>query len=353
MPKVKSFLAVILAAAVFFESPMFAAKKDKKAAEKAATRVFADEPDWLYAKPSAYPDSRYMTASGSAHSQDSADNDAFINFAAIFSQIISSNENANRKMAQGKEGQVSKEASWEQNANFRVDSSELIGVEIKARFFDGVKWHSLAVMDKEEASKLYKAAFDANNKEIERLESYTKNNTIDRFANLFIAQDKAVQNKKLLDRLFVINSGLAKSLSSKSPQEIRAQRIEVAKKIPVCLSVKGDKDSMAYSALCQLLNDFGFRLSKSSGERYSLAADFSFEQKLSKDKESWQTFFAVTCSLNDSSTSGSLWSESIKGRAASFSPDDSLDRAKRALEKKVDSDLALSFANFLRGGVKE
>ena len=353
MPKIAfKICAAAFAALLINSSLVFAAKKAKKGQAQSAQIASGAEPDWLYAKPAAYPDSRYMTASGSAQFKDSSDNDALLNFAAIFSQHVSSNENANRKMEQGKEGSVSKESSWEQSVNLRVDSSELIGVEIRERYFDGKKWHSLAVMDKEEATKLYMAAFDANNKEIERLESYSKSDSLERFCNLFIAQDLAAQNKKHLDRMFVINASLAKTLSPKSPQEIRAKRVEVAKKIPVYAAVTGDKDSMAYAAICELLNDFGFRISKSPAERYSLLATFSFEQKLSKDQTSWQSFFSLSCALNDSATSGALWSESLKGRAASFNEEDSLDRAKMALGKKVDEDLAASFANFLRGSIK-
>ena len=353
MPKVgHKVFAAALAALLINSSIAFAAKKSKKAEGQSVQVASGKEPDWLYAKPAAYPESRYMTASGSAQFQNSADNDALLNFASVFSQYVSSNQNANRKMEQDREGSVSKESSWEQNLNLRVDSSELIGVEIRERYFDGKKYHSLAVMDKEEAIKLYKSAIEANNKDIERLEAYTKGNSIDRFSNLFIAQSKAAQNKNYLDRMFVINADQAKAIVLKSPDEIRALRVEVAKKIPVYVRVNGDKDSMAYAALCELLNDYGFRVSKSQTERYSLLADFSLEQKLSKDKTSWQSFFSLSCALNDSATSGALWTDSIKGRAASFNEEDSLDRAKMALEKKVEGDLNDSFVNFLLGSVK-
>lgn len=347
----KVSLFVFFAIAIFLAlNPSLAhsAKKDKKGKnEQNSVRP----PDWVFGKSAAYPEGRFMTATGSAQFEKSADSDALTNFASVFGQVVSSTAGANRKMRQDTDDSVSKESEFAQSVQVRVDESELIGVEIKERFFDGKKYYSLAVMDKAEAAKLYKAAVDANNRDIARLEAYSKDDqfSMERCSNLFIAQGKAEQNKRYIDRMFVIDSDEAKAMKTKSPQELRAQRIEVARQIPIYVHVSGDTGSFVEKELSEMLTSFGFRFSKDSAERYRLEAVFSMEQKLSKDKESHQTFFSLSCALRDSALSASLWSDSYKGRSSSFSQDDSLDRAKTAIEKKTQGDLAASFENFLRG----
>ncbi len=348
------FLAFSFLFLALVSSPAFAAKKSKKNKAAESNQASVRPPDWTFAKPADYPESRYMTASGSSQFQKSADSDALSNLAAIFSQKVSSNALAKRNLRQDSEESALKEFAYEQSVGTRVDESELIGVEIKERFFDGKKYYSLAVMDKVEAVKLYKGAIEAGNDEIQRLESFSQDDkiSIDRFANLFLAQKIAEENLRRLDRLFVINADEARSVEAKSPQDLRSKRVSLARQIPIFVQVSGDQDSMAYSSIVEALNSFGFRVSQNSGERYSLFADFSIEQKLSADKESWQTFYSLSCSLDDKKNSAAIWSESVKGRISSFKKEDSLDRAKAAMGTKVKDYICQSFSAFLLGSKK-
>lgn len=352
MRKIKfNLLAIFFMLLAFDASFVYAAKKSKKSKAQKSEQSSVRPPDWVNSKPAAYPESRYLTASGSANFEKAADQDALANLASVFNQIISSNTNASRKMRQDTDESVSKESAYSQDVSVIVDQSELTGVEIKERFFDGKKHYSLAVLDKVEAAKIYVSAIEENNKEIARLESFSQADqfSMERCANLFIAQEKAEQNKGYIDRLFVIDSDQAKRMSTKSPQDFRAQRVEIARQIPIFVKVSGDKDSFVQKKLCDMLTSLGFRFSSDPAERYSLTGDFSLEQKMSTDKESMQTFYSFSCALKDSAMSTALWSDSFKGRASSFNEADSLDRAKNAVGKRIQKNLAESFMNFLRG----
>lgn len=355
MRKVTVAKAALCLAACYFVAlnPAFAAKK-KKAAAPAM-------PEWVNAPAAAYPNDTYITYVGFAPDRDSAEVKSLQGIAAIFEQSIASSSEASERMVRAKaDGKVAtaSENMFSQNIRRTVDVDNLIGVEVKEFWFDGqTSWYAIAVLDKEKAAGIYGDMIRKNAAAISALIANVRKDaaSFDGYAAFDFAEDIAQENENYLKRMAVIKPGAVPSLKSScpSPKEIHAQKIEIAKRIPICVVVENDEGGRLAAAFSEAVSSLGFRGSYDGGVRYVLTSSVKFERSDASDGKTTRCRYNADGYLLDTKAQQQLVPFTLSGREGHVDYPEAKNRAVKSLEAKIKKDFASQFSAYLKNLVVE
>lgn len=341
--------AFCLAACYFVAlNPAFAAKK-KKAAAPAM-------PEWVNVPATVYPNDAYITYVGNAPDRDSAEIKALQGIAAIFEQSITSSSEASERMVQAKAaGKVAtaSENMFSQNIRRTVDVDNLIGVEAREFWFDGqTTWYAIAVLDKEKAAGIYSDMIHKNAAAISVLIANVRKDaaSFDGYAAFDFAEDIAQENERYLKRIAVIKPGAVPSLKSScpSPKEIHAQKIEIAKRIPICVVMANDEGGRLSAAFSEAVSSLGFRGSYDGNVRYILTSSVKFERSDASDGKTTRCRYNVEGYLLDTETQQQLVPFTMSGREGHVDYPEAKNRAVKSLEAKIKKDFAKQFSAYLK-----
>ena len=134
--------------------------------------VSADRPDWLSSEPMAYPNSGYITATGSADSEERAKNRALANLAKVFETRIRENSTALSDVQSHKSAGVETVDSRQRlTRNINVQTDKIIdGSRIAEQWYDSteISHHALAVLDRRQAANNIRSEIDKLDDETRR-----------------------------------------------------------------------------------------------------------------------------------------------------------------------------------------
>lgn len=347
--------AAFCIAACYFVAlnPAFAAKK-KKAAAPAM-------PEWVNAPSAAYPNDAYITYVGFAPDRDSAEIKSLQGIATVFEQSIASSSEASERMVQAKAaGKVAtaSENTFSQNIRRTVDVDNLIGVEVKEFWFDGqTSWYAIAVLDKEKAGGIYSDMIRKNAAAISALVANVRKDaaSFDGYAAFDFAEDIAQENERYLKRMAVIKPGAVSSLKSScpSPKEIHAQKIEIAKRIPICVVVENDEGGRLAAAFSEAVSSLGFRGSYDGDVRYVLTSSVTFERSDASDGKTTRCRYNADGYLLDTKAQQQIVPFTLSGREGHVDYPEAKNRAVKSLEAKIKKDFASQFSAYLKNLVVE
>ena len=339
---------LLISCLVLICGTLFAAKKEKP----------APMPDWVTEPASVYPSSQYFAQVGYDQNRATAEINACSAIASIFSQNIKSKTKASSRMVQAEQnGQVSTVgvSTLSQDVTRAVDAANLIGVEIKGAWFSPKEnvWYCVAVLDKPKTTEIYRQMINQNNEHIATLLDYDTDDeySFETFARVDFAQEIALVNEGHLERLRIINNGVASELkpTCMSSKDLKLRSLEIAKQIPIAVIVSGDIDGRIRAAFSKVFTDAGFRASDNPNERYVFKADCVFTEAATSDGKTARCQYTITGGLNDTGFDEELLPCSISGRKSDLDYPKAQIKALAGIEKSdIGTKYSKKFADYLR-----
>ena len=344
-PFVKSFLCASLF--VMAGGFLFGAKKNSSKEPVV--------PEWVSSPANVYSRDSYLFYVGDGSDRTKAELSAVNGLSAIFGQTVKSDFTSSRKMIQAKEdGKVASTSvtGFSQDVMRSVDSSDLIGVEIKDFYFDGTTWYAIALLDKAKTADIYSGMIVKNAKAIKSLleDATAGKNTLESYSEYDFAADISLENEKHYKKLSVINPDAAVSLKVDVPSvsEINARKIEVAKNIPIAVLVSGDANGRIAAAFTEAIASVGFRTSLKANVRYVLTCTLNFEKSATSDGKTQRCRYSLDSFILDSETDHQLVPFTASGRESQLSYPEAEKRAVKVLENKIKNDFSTAFSDYLK-----
>ena len=247
---------------------------------------------------------------------------------------------------------VAQNRDFNQNIQNKVNVENLVGVEIEGYWLDKENntWYSIAVLDKQKATSIYISMIEKNSNVVNDLVLSTKKDfySMQSLCAYDFAQEIAIENKKNLDKLFVIDNDVAQSMSIDviAPEELAKKKFDIAGRIPININIKGD-DGRYKSAFLDALADFGFRGSVDYDVRYVIEGDVYYNYEVTSDGKTYKCFYDFESSLIDTEKDINIFPINIRGRQAHRSKAEAENRAKLEIVREIKETFSNQFNNYL------
>ena len=332
----------------------FAAKKNDK---PKATKM----PEWVNQASVVYPNASYITYVGSGADRSASEVNALQGLASVFGQSVKSESTASSRMIQAKADGLVANANvqaFSQDVKRNVDVDNLIGVETK-EFWQDVPngtWYAIAVLDKSKAVDIYTTMIKKNASAISTVlkNAAADKASLDGFGSYDFAEDIALENEKHLQKLSVIDPSCVDSLKSYCPssKKIHAEKMEIAKQIPICVQTYNDEHGRYKEAFSQAIAEAGFKGSYDASVRYTLIAKFSFEKADTTDKKTVRCRYNCESYILDTKTSHQIVPFTIKGRESHVDYAEAQHKAEASMIGKIKKDFSKALYDYMRSSAE-
>jgi hypothetical protein len=343
MFEIKRFYRAVVCAVLcpfFFSCATSAPKADK------------NEPKWLTDPYLVYNRAATLAAVGYGPGRDGAEKNALAALAAIFGQSVSSESLSTYSYTQAlqKSGM-----GWSENSDIAhavktsVEMDTVIGAEIKEVWDSGKGTvYAVAAMDKAKTGLIYSEMIFRNEQTIAGLTALSAGDrqSFEAYARYQQAALLADANDVFSNVMNVISSGMAGGVDSLTGRDYRNIAAEIAKSIPITVTVENDRNDRVKNAFSRALASAGFRTG-GSGSRYALRAKFSLEQVDYANNPYRWVRYAVDASLADTTSGTVLFPYSASGREGHASLSEAENRALRVLENSITDSYVKELGDFL------
>ncbi len=134
-----------------------------------------------------------------------------------------------------------------------------------------------------------------------------------------------------------------------SSKEIATRRLEIAKKIPICVLISGDEDGKIASVFSEVISSSGFRGSlDSTTARYVLTGSLTFEESVSSDNKTRKCRYNLETYILDTENDHQVCPFNLSGRDSHVQYSEAKNRAMKSLAKKIKVDFKKTFAEYLK-----
>ena len=330
----------------------FAAKKSKSKNSM---------PEWVNQPSAVYPNSSYIASVGSASDRSASEVNALQSLASVFGQSIKSDSTASSRMIQAKENGLVATANvqtFSQDVKRKVDVDNLIGVETKGFWQDEANgtWYAIAVLDKSKASDIYTEMIKKNALAISTVLKNAEKDKLsfDGFSAYDFAEAIALENEKSLNKMSVIDPSSVEGLKSYCPssKKFHAQKMEIAKNIPVCVQTFNDDHGRYKEAFSQAISEAGFKGTNDDSVRYVLMAKFEFERSDTTDKKTVRCRYNCESYIMDNKANHEIVPFTIKGRESHVDYDEARHKAEVAMADKIKKEFSKAFYDYIRSAVE-
>lgn len=319
-----------------------------------------EPPLWVFSPEKVFPDSKYLKYVGYGADRNSAEVSALNGLSAIFGRNVISDTGLSTRMEEViLEGNSSfiDHSVFDQEIISKVNVNNLIGVKIKGFWTDANgTWYSVAVIDRAEVADLYKILIQKNNDIISKLtESANKDfYSINSMRAYDFAQEIAIENNNNLEKLFVIDYNSAKAIGKDvaAPEVYGEKQYEIAKEIPVYISIKGDVDDVYKSAFLDALSEFGFSGSTDSNVRYVIDGAVSYTMEETSDGKTSKCYYDFDSSFTDTKDGINVFPINIHGRQAHRTASQAKSRAVTDISNKIQSTFNEEFSKYLESDLR-
>jgi len=248
--------------------------------QQTAVNSGRNRPAWVDSVESIYNKAQYVAAVGYASNREMAEKNAFANLAGFFGQSIYADQTITNTYREAVKSGVT--AGWTDNIN--MDNTirttafleNLAAAEIKEVWRDTGSnvFYAAAVMEKSKAAGVYTDMVNANQNMIKNITamSQAEHNSMEGFSRYQFAAVTADINNTYVNVLKLIDAPVPPGL--KKGDEYRLEAQNIAKSIPVGITVKNDKAGRIHGAFAKALSDIGFR-SGGNNSRYILDVNVS------------------------------------------------------------------------------
>ena len=309
-------------------------------------------PDWIRDPYKKFDEKTNVAAVGIGNSRQTAEKDALGKLVAIFGQSIQVDEKISTSYREAVQSGAA--ASWSENT--AVDNSivistgmdSLVGAEIGETWFDGkTNYYAAAVLNKNKALQTYSNLIKVNQAMIDNLVNMpaADRNSLDGFARYQFAAMIADITFTYGNLLSSIGApSFAQGLKKGDDYRLEAQNI--AKTIPVGITVKNDKSGRIQGAFAKAFADLGFR-SGGTNARYVLAVDINTSPVELANQKNKFTRIEVTANLNDTSLNTVLFPFNFNSREGHTTQSEADNRAYAAAERKINEEYTELLSEYL------
>jgi hypothetical protein len=314
-----------------------------------------NKPAWVDSPDSVYPRQRYVAAVGGGSNRQEAERNALANLTGVFGQSIQAElKTASNYSEAVKNGviQVSENSSVQNAITTSAEMDTLVGAEIADVWLDDNKsiYYAAAVMEKQKTAVLYADLIRSNERIIGDLTvmDAARKNTLDGYSRYLLAAAIADANRVYANVLtYVGNTSGIKPAEMKKGDEYRLAAAEIARTIPIGVTVSGDKAGRIGNAFSRALTGLGFR-SGGSNSRYVLTGNYTAENADLPNQRNIFVRYNIEARLTDTAEGGAiLLPYNANGREGHLTQSEAEERAMGAAEKKIANEFALSMQEYL------
>jgi len=335
---------------------VFSACVTANAQSKGGSNTGKGAPDWIRDPYKKFNQQTDVAAVGMGSSRQEAEKDALGKLVAIFGQSIQVDEKISTSYREAVQSGAA--ASWSENTaiNNSIQTSasmdSLIGAEIGDTWFDGkTNYYAAAVLNKTKALQVYSNLIRVNQAMIDNLVNMpaADKNSLDGFARYQLAAtvaDITVSYGNLLSHIGA--PSFAQGLKKGGDYRLEAQNI--AKTIPVGITVKNDKSGRIQGAFAKVFADFGFR-SGGTNARYVLTVDITTSPVELANQVNKFTRIELTANLTDTSVNAVLLPFNFASREGHATQSEADNRAYVAAERKINEEYRNVLSDYLSQSV--
>jgi hypothetical protein len=243
---------------------------------------------------------------------------------------------------------------WSENSDVAqavktsVEMESVIGAEIKDVWDDGKGTvYAVAAMDKAKTSLIYSEMIFRNEQTIDKLMASSKDKlSFEAYTRYQQAAQLADANNVFYNVMKVIRPGSAGGMGSLSGRDYRNEAAEIAKNIPITVTVENDRQDRVKNAFSKALSSAGFRTG-GNASRYALKAKLVLEEiEYINNPYRWIRY-TVEGNLADTAEETVLFPYSVTGREGHASQSEAEYRALRALESAITDSYVKELGDFL------
>jgi hypothetical protein len=297
------------------------------------------EPGWLNDPYRVYNRATTIAAVGYGSSRDAAEKAAFTALTAIFGQSIQSESTTSYSYTQALEASG---AAWSENSDVSqavktsVNMDTLIGAEIKDVYQGSGTWYAAAALDKAKASMIYSDLINQNLASIANLTnlSAAEKQSFEGILKYHAAAALADANRIFANVKNVISPGSMMGENLKSGADFRLAAAEIAKVVPIAVTVENDRNNRVKGAFSLALASAGFRTG-GTNSRYVLTASVALEEASFAGNPYRWIRYVMNSSLTDTASGAVLFPYSISGREGHNSISEAQNRSIQAIEKDI------------------
>ncbi|MDR1389889.1 MAG: LPP20 family lipoprotein [Treponema sp.] len=314
-------------------------------------------PQWINDPYRVYDRATTIAAVGQGRSRDEAEKSALSMLSSIFGQSVGSESVTSYSYSQAV---AASESVWSENSDIAqvvktsVTMDTLVGAEIRDAYRGEDYWYAVAALDKAKTGMIYGGMIDQNLATIAALTnlSAAEKQNFEGIIKYYTAAVLADANQVFANVRNVISPGSMAGENLKPGADYRLAAGEIAKIIPVAVTVEGDKNNRIKGAFSGALAAAGFRTG-GNGSRYALAAALNLEEIEYADNPYKWIRYVIDASLVDTSSGAVLFPWNINGREGHVSAAEAQNRAIQAAEKDIASKYAAGLSAYLSQGVKK
>jgi hypothetical protein len=309
-------------------------------------------PDWIRNPYKKFDEKTNVAAVGAGNSREAAEKDALGKLVAIFGQSIQVDEKISTSYREAVQSGAA--ANWSENT--AVDNSivtsagmdSLVGAEIGDTWFDGkANYYAAAVLNKTKALQVYSNMIRVNQAMIDNLVNMpaADKNSLEGFARYQFAAilaDITFSYGNLLSHIGA--PSFAQGLKKGDDYRLEAQNI--AKTIPIGITVKNDKSGRIQGAFAKVFADLGFR-SGGTNARYALTVDITTSPVELANQKNKFTRIEMTANLTDTSLNAVLFPFNFTSREGHSTQSEADNRAYVAAERKINEEYKDLLNNYL------
>jgi hypothetical protein len=316
------------------------------------------EPAWVSDPYAVYNKAFSLAAVGYGSGRDNAEKAALANLTAIFGQSVTAETKTSYSYSQAL---AASSSGWSEKSDIAqavktsVAMDTLIGAEIKDvwKSLDGT-WYAAAVMDRAKTSMVYSELIEQNLKTISALTNLNvaERQSFEGIINYYQAADLADANQVFARVRNVISPGAMAGEKLKTGDDYRLEAVQIARNIPIAVTVDGDRQNRIKGAFSSVLTKAGFRTG-GSGSRYAITANLFMEEvKYPNTPYRWIRY-VLDANLIDTSTEMVVFPYNINDREGHASLSEAETRAVQAAEKRINAEYLDAMGGFLTKNSKK
>jgi len=292
---------------------------------------------------SVYKRSQYVAAVGHASDREMAEKNGFANLAGFFGQSIHADQTITNTYREAVKNGVT--SGWTDDINMENTIRTTASMETLAAAQIREVWHdtrnnvfyAAAVMEKSKAAGIYTDMITANQNMIKNLitMNQAEKNSMEGFSRYQFAAAVADINVTYGNVLKLIDAPVPAGLVKGDEYRLEAQNI--AKTIPVGITVKNDKAGRIQGAFAKALSDIGFR-SGGNNSRYVLDVNISVSPVDLPNNTNKFARIELGANLTDTSVKTVLLPYNFNSREGHATAAEAENRAYTAAERKISQE---------------
>ena len=320
---------------------------------QSSARLTADgQPDWIHGQPLDYPDSSYLTATGSASKVELAKDRALANLAKIFElQVREFSTTTQDVQTHKSDGIESVQASARIASTVNVHTNKLInGARIAEQWQhpDDLTQHALAVLDRAQAGNNVRGEIDRLDREIAFTMTGAETSApgLDKVAALQSAIVMQIERNTLQKTLKILDLEGRGKPSSWNLAEMKAQQLLSLKALNMQAVVLADSVGELDVLIQGAMATAGFQ-SASNEQAYTLSASMVTQEAMRKQGWYW---LRGTLKLRLVDPEGVvLGNKSWPLKVSSQQQNQLYQRMQNEIDKKLKSELKSTILGFATG----